>query len=65
MRLKKIFTNLMLILVILLTSLQVSAGSGFKEKDGLFTKNLEEVFENTNSGSNKAYLPFWRCRYSG
>lgn len=60
MRLKKIFTNLMLILVILLTSLQVSAGSGFKEKDGLFTKNLEEVFENTNSGSlaTKHTYPF-------
>ena len=60
MKLKKIFTNLMLILVILLTSLQVSAGSGFKEKDGLFTKNLEEVFENTNSGSlaTKHTYPF-------
>lgn len=42
----------MLVLVFILTGLQVSANSnGFKDKEGIFSKNLEEIYENTNSGS--------------
>ena len=50
----------MLVMVILLTALQVNAGSGFKDKDGILSQNLQEVFEDVSKGSlgHKNKYPF-------